>query len=247
MSTNHFETIVTISEFKPVKKLLSAGVSNAKLRKSEIRSFILYLAPASLSGKNVCPYASTECIKLCLNTAGMGVFSSVQLARINKTLYMMKDRQGFYAQLVKEIRNANKLAAKQGEKFAIRLNGTSDLDHIQLIKNVTGVDVLTEFKNIIFYDYTKGINRLKKYSGTNYDLTFSRSETNENDCMEALKMGFRVAVVFSHKKQLPDNFLGHKVINGDNSDFRPADAKNVIVGLTAKGKAKKIKSAFVVS
>lgn len=233
--------------FKSVKKLLSAGVSNAKLRKSEIRSFILYLAPATISGKNVCPYASDECINLCLNTAGMGVFSNVQKGRINKTLFMLNDRKGFYTKLLNEIRNADKLAQKKGEKFAIRLNGTSDLDHIQLIKNVCGVDVLTEFKNIIFYDYTKGISRLKKYKGTNYDLTFSRSETNEAQCIEALNLGFRVAVVFNHKKDFPDNYLGFPVINGDNSDFRPADAKSVIVGLKAKGKAKKIKSNFVVS
>jgi hypothetical protein len=229
-----------------VKKLLSAGVSNAKLRKSEIRSFILYLAPSSISGKNVCPYASDECIKLCLNTAGMGVFSNVQQGRINKTLYMLNDRQGFYTQLLKEIRNADKLAQKKGEKFAIRLNGTSDIDHIQLIKNVCGVDVLTEFKNIIFYDYTKGISRLRKYAGTNYDLTFSRSETNEEQCKEALNLGFRVAVVFSHKKPLPSSFMGRDVVNGDNSDFRPNDANNVIIGLTAKGKAKKLTSSFVV-
>lgn len=228
------------------KKLLSAGVSNAKLRKSEIRSFILYLAPSTISGKNVCPYASDECIKLCLNTAGMGVFSNVQQGRINKTLYMLNDRVGFYTQLLKEIRNADKLAQKKGEKFAIRLNGTSDLDHIQLIKNVCGVDVLTEFKNIIFYDYTKGISRLRKYKGTNYDLTFSRSETNEQQCEEALNLGYRVAVVFSHKKPLPSSFMGRDVINGDNSDFRPNDANNVIVGLTAKGKAKKLTSSFVV-
>lgn len=229
-----------------VKNLLSAGVSNAKLRKSEIRSFILYLAPSTISGKNVCPYASDECIKLCLNTAGMGVFSNVQMGRINKTLFMLNDRVGFYTQLLKEIRNADKLAEKKGEKFAIRLNGTSDIDHIQLIKNVCGVDVLTEFQNIIFYDYTKGISRLRKYKGTNYDLTFSRSETNEEQCIEALNLGYRVAVVFSHKKPLPSTFMGRDVINGDNSDFRPNDPKNVIIGLSAKGKAKKLTSSFVV-
>lgn len=160
---------------------------------------------------------------------------------------MLHDRVNFYTQLLKEIRNADKLAKRKGVKFAIRLNGTSDLDHLQLIKNVCGVDCLTTFENIVFYDYTKSISRVKKYINTKYHLTFSRSESNEMQCIEALKLGVNVAVVFSHKKPLPSVFLGHEVINGDLSDYRPNDKKTCIVGLKAKGKAKKIKSAFVVS
>jgi hypothetical protein len=237
-----------MSNYKNVSKLLGKGVTNAKLRKSELDSFILYLAPASMSGKNVCPYASAECINLCLNDSGLAsVYSSIHASRLNKTFFMIHDRVKFYSQLLKEISNANKLAKKKGVKFAIRLNGTSDLDHLQLILNVTGVNCLTTFENIVFYDYTKSIARVKKYKNTNYHLTFSRSETNEIQCAEALKLGVNVAVVFSHSKPLPENFLGHEVINGDLSDYRPNDKHNCIVGLKAKGKAKKIKSSFVVS
>lgn len=237
-----------MSTYKSVSKLLGKGVTNAKLRKSELDSFILYLAPASMSGKNVCPYASPECINLCLNDSGLAsVYASIHESRLNKTFFMLHDRVNFYTQLLKEIRNADKLAKRKGVKFAIRLNGTSDLDHLQLIKNVCGVDCLTTFENIVFYDYTKSIARVKKYINTNYHLTFSRSENNEMQCIEALKLGVNVAVVFSHKKPLPSVFLGHEVINGDLSDYRPNDKKNCIVGLKAKGKAKKIKSNFVVS
>lgn len=221
-------------------KLLSNGVTNAKTKKNELRSFIMYLAPANLSGKNTCPNASPECIQLCLNTAGMGVFSNVQLARIAKTEFLWKDRKGFYTKLLREISNANKLAKRKGEKFAIRLNGTSDIDHIQLLKNVCGVDVLTAFDNLVFYDYTKNINHIKRYLNTNYHLTFSLSEINKEKALQVLEMGVNVAVVFTHKKPLPSEFMGRKVINGDNSDFRPNDEKGGnIVGLIAKGKAKK--------
>lgn len=237
-----------MSTYKNVSKLLGKGVTNAKLRKSELDSFILYLAPATMSGKNVCPYASPECINLCLNDSGLAsVYASIHESRLNKTFFMLHDRVNFYTQLLKEIRNADKLAKRKGVKFAIRLNGTSDLDHLQLIKNVCGVDCLTTFENIVFYDYTKSIARVKKYINTNYHLTFSRSENNELQCIEALKLGVNVAVVFSHKKPLPSVFLGHEVINGDLSDYRPNDKKTCIVGLKAKGKAKKIKSTFVVS
>ena len=52
------------------------------------------------------------------------------------------------------------------------------------------------------------------------------------------------AVVF--RKELPDTFRGVKVIDGDKHDMRFLDESNVVVGLTAKGPAKKDYSGFVV-
>jgi hypothetical protein len=52
-----------------------------------------------------------------------------------------------------------------------------------------------------------------------------------------------VAVVFDN---LPETFKGFRVENGDLSDLRFMDNKNVIIGLKAKGKAKKDFSGFVV-
>jgi hypothetical protein len=100
---------------------------------------------------------------------------------------------------------------------------------------------MREFKNVQFYDYTKipGREKLPK----NYHLTFSRSEVNENDCLNELQKGRNVAVVFD---VLPTTWNGYPVICGDNDDLRFLDPKNVVVGLTAKGKAKKDDSGFVV-
>ena len=64
------------------------------------------------------------------------------------------------------------------------------------------------------------------------------------DARLASSAGMNVAVVF--KKELPDTYFGKKVINGDDTDLRFLDEKNVIVGLKAKGKAKKDTSGFVV-
>ena len=75
------------NNYKPVKNLLSKGSTNAKTIKNDLETFILYMAPSDLSGFNVCPFASKGCIDGCLNTAGMGIFSNVQLARINKTKF----------------------------------------------------------------------------------------------------------------------------------------------------------------
>jgi hypothetical protein len=74
-------------------------------------------------------------------------------------------------------------------------------------------------------------------------LTFSKADGNDMDVRIAISNGMNVAVVF---KQVPDTYLGRPVINGDETDLRFLDPKGVIVGLKAKGKAKKDTTGFVV-
>ena len=76
-------------------------------------------------------------------------------------------------------------------------------------------------------------------------MTFSRSEVNDLDAYRLLKDGGNVAVVF--KNELPQFWNGFPVINGDDTDLRYFDPKNVVIGLKAKGKAKKDISGFVVA
>jgi hypothetical protein len=56
-----------------------------------------------------------------------------------------------------------------------------------------------------------------------------------------------VAVVFGvpKSKPLPVAYLNREVFNGDDSDLRFLDPKGVVVGLYAKGKAKKDTTGFV--
>ena len=188
-------------------------------------------------GKNVCGHASNGCASACLNTAGRGAFSNVRNARIKKTDYLFDDMTSFLATLSGELRKAN------NKPSAVRLNGTSDLDFISLLKLKVGVDVFNDMPNLKFYDYTKNIKRAMKYLGTPYHLTFSRSEDNEHECLEYLRAGGNVAVVF---KQLPSTWHGYEVIDGDENDMRYTDKKGVVIGLVAKGKAKKDTSGFVI-
>ena len=54
-------------------KLFTTG--NPKLMKGTKKgylSFVLHLAPANLSGKEVCPKRTAGCTAACLNTAGRG-------------------------------------------------------------------------------------------------------------------------------------------------------------------------------
>lgn len=225
--------------------LLSKGNTNAKTIKNILETHILYLAPANqLEGFNLCPFASEGCKSSCLYTAGRGAFNNVQQARLNKTKLWAYERSFFYIKLVNEIKALSKKGVKNNSTIAIRLNGTSDIDHIELAKRYTGIDLLT-LSNVIFYDYTKNPNHIKKYLNTSYKLTFSRSEINETKVLDVLNMGGNVAIVF--KDKLPDAWNGFRVINGDETDLRYFDPINVVVGLIAKGKAKKDNSGFVVN
>lgn len=233
--------------YKPVKSLLSPGSTNIKTAKNNLETFILYMAPADqVKGLNLCPFASPGCKASCLYSAGRGKFSNVQESRINKSKFWGYNREAFYIQLANELLKIHDKAIKQDKQIAIRLNGTSDIDHLDLLRRYSGIDFLeTFYENLLFYDYTKNYNHVKKYLGTTYKITFSRSETNELDAYRILKDGGNVAIVFAD--ELPETWNGFPVINGDLTDLRYFDPVNVVVGLKAKGEAKKDLSGFVVS
>ena len=226
-------------------KLLSPGMTNAKTAKNIVKTFILYMAPAeTVAGFNLCPFSSPGCRKSCLYSAGRGKFSNVQAARIKKSEFWIFDRESFYLKLLGELNNiANNLSA--GEKIAIRLNGTTDIDHIELMKRYLGIDLLgAGYESFLFYDYTKNPNVAKKYIGSSYKITFSRSETNEAAALEVLAAGGNVAAVFV---EVPAKWKGYEVINGDATDLRYFDPMGIVVGLYAKGEAKKDTTGFVIS
>lgn len=230
------------------RKLLNID-NNAKTVKGQKKGYmtaILYLAPADLSQKlNVCPAASAGCKKACLNLAGRGRMNLVQEARIRKTLFFHYQRDVFMKTLHKEISSFIKLAAKKDLIPCIRLNGTSDIrwetiDYIDS-NDIAHESIVKAFPNIQFYDYTKMLGRKVP---SNYHLTFSRSEDNELLVQKALKKGMNVAMVFSPVP--PSKYKNRAVINGDESDLRFLDGKRKIIGLKAKGKAKKDNSGFVI-
>ena len=84
---------------------------------------------------------------------------SVQKARIDKTNLFWKNKNVFLWQLSLEIEQLKKRAASQGYKFAVRLNGTSDLPWHRM--RVDGGGSLMELHpDVQFYDYTKVLNYL---------------------------------------------------------------------------------------
>ena len=234
-------------------KLLSVG--NPKTLKGQPVGYltnILHFAPASVSGYNTCPKATEGCKAACLNTAGRGgMFKKgestnvIQEARKRKTRMFFENRMDFMLALYNDIKLGIKQAEKKGMIPAFRLNGTSDIAW-EKYDMLPGLNVFECFPNIQFYDYTKILGR--KVKGiANYHLTFSAADGNDLDVYRALAEGMNVAIVFGIKKTepMPETYNGRPVFNGDESDLRFLDPKGVVVGLYAKGKAKKDTSGFV--
>jgi hypothetical protein len=238
-------------------KLLSTGNPKVlKGMKQGYNTYILHLAPANLSGYETCAKRTAGCTAACLNTAGRGgMFKKgestnvIQQARIRKTKMFFENRAQFMTDLVKDIELGIKQSAKKDLIPVFRLNGTSDLafEKYEVIRNGKLFrNIFAAFPEVQFYDYTKILGR-KVNQIENYQLTFSAADGNDADVVKAIAQGYNIAVVFGIKKTeaMPENYLGMPVFNGDESDLRFLDPQNVIVGLYAKGKAKKDASGFV--
>lgn len=241
--------------------LLSTGnPKTLKGMQQGYNTYIMHLAPSTLSGHNTCPKATKGCINACLNTAGRGGMfkkgentNNIQKARIRKTQLFYNNRDEFMSLLVKDILLAIKQSAKANLIPVIRLNGTSDISWEKYpvkMGNVIYSNIFEAFGYIQFYDYTKVLGRKVK-NIPNYHLTFSAADGNDNDVYNAVLQGYNIAMVFNLKKTLPMpeyhrfNNQVRPVYNGDESDLRFLDPDNHIVGLYAKGKAKKDTSGFV--
>jgi len=225
-------------------KLLSTA--NPKIQKGTAKgylSFILHLAPADLSGREVCPKRTRGCTDACLNTAGRGgmfkrgeTTNVIQKARIRKTEYFFNDREAFMEDLVTDIMKAVNYARRKGLKPVFRLNGTSDLSWEKYPTRYGADNIFDQFPTLQFYDYTKVLGRKVK-DIPNYHLTFSAADGNDSDVAEALLQGMSVATVFD---KIPAG-----VYSADEDDLRFLDPRGIVLGLKAKGRAKKDTSGFV--
>jgi hypothetical protein len=234
MSTNKRKPLLTTNNVKTMKG-----------EKLGYKTYILYMSSYNDNSKgiNLCSHASIGCAKACLVGSGLGgLYTSVQQARRNKSEYFLSNRIEFLNQLVNEI---TKIVKKSENDFipTIRLNGTTDI-RWEKFKLPNGKNIFEMFPTVQFYDYTKNHLRFNQTLPSNYHLTFSRSENNNEKAMELLKRGFNVAMVFN---KTPEEYKGFKVINGDETDLRFLDEKNVVVGLKYKnltGKGANNKEAF---
>ena len=205
----------------------------------------IYLASSDASNINVCP-KSKMCRESCLVGSGYAKIDAlshnnkVLNARIIKTRLFFANRNLFMKLMIKEINRAINKAKRLGMEFSVRLNCTSDINPTVFMYE--GKNILELYPNVSFYDYTKVKNHWKvaeKYP--NYYITFSRdgSKENEEECLEWLRRGNNVAVVFGVTKtsELPKKWKGYDVLVGDDYDYRVWDKLQEgkqIVGLIYK-------------
>lgn len=235
-----------------IGSMFSVG-SDSKTVKGEKLGFntaILYLMPEL----SLCPMSKRAgCFDACLVSAGRGKFNSVKQARTNKTKLFKENPSLFFSALIFEIK---KLKKKYGNTLVIRLNGTSDIPFELYHINYKGEqydNIFNLFDDVQFYDYSKRANRLNNGiigKTKNYHLTLSYSESSASYSRMILTAAKRFnanfAVVF--KGALPSEYKGFPVINGDDTDLRFLDDNDqpYIIGLKAKGDAKKDATGFVV-
>jgi len=246
--------------------LLTPAENNQKIFKSEkfkggiYSTMILHLSPAKVSGFNLCPHSSAGCRAICLNMAGQGgcivdrrlVTNHCHITRAGRTTLLKRNKKFFFEKLKKEIGRFIIRCKLKGSQPCLRLNGTSDINWVKTKDPATNKNLMELYPEIQFYDYTKDLSQLKDLP-KNYDLTFSRSETNHLQVAKALEMGFNIAVVFDRKLGLPETYMGYPVFNADQTDLRFLDnelsgyKKPIIAGLLEKGYlAKHDRSGFVV-
>lgn len=211
-----------------------------------------------------------KCEAGCLNTAGRGRMSNVQIARINKTKRYFSNRTLFMGELVENLEAFVRYCQRKGVKPAVRLNGTSDIQWeighpVQRTHKTPNGNLLVTYGNVFeafpevqFYDYTKITKRAYRQLPANYRLVLSYSEANPAYAADVIKTasetGLNVAVVYRTKADRDamlasgDAFgsMFRQVIDGDSDDLRFLDPQGVIVGLYAKGAAKQDRSGFVV-
>ena len=203
------------------------STANPKIQKGTAKgylSFILHLAPADLSGREVCPKRTKGCTDACLNTAGRGgmfrrgeTTNVIQRARIRKTKMFFEARDAFMLALEQDINKGIRQAKRLGLKPVFRLNGTSDLSWEKY-------GIIEKFPQVQFYDYTKVLGR-KTAHLPNYHLTFSAADGNDADVARALSAGMNVTVVYD---RIPEG-----VYSADEDDLRFLDPAVGIIGLKA--------------
>ena len=256
---------VRSGEIKP-NYILSVS-SDPKTIKSLIDGIltgIMYGAPANGSGEwNDCPYASLGCTMACLNTAGHGgigldqdKLNPVQIARLKRSAFFHTRRSEFWIMLIRDIDRLVRRARKLGLIPAVRLNGTTDvkwesqpvvIDGVKIAENImqlySGISLITgdPVSDVVFYDYTKWPyhKRPTESLPINYHLTFSRSESNEDQIAENIAHGRNVTVVVDipsrdHTTPIPTTWREIPTYDADNSDFRPNDPTGRVLILRYK-------------
>tara|TARA_R100000306_G_C4373717_1_gene141046 strand:+ start:789 stop:1763 length:975 start_codon:yes stop_codon:yes gene_type:complete len=211
--------------------------SSTKLQKGallEYKTLGLYLAPATLSGINLCPFACVGCILACLGGSGHNLIEK----RSGKNLIdISRIKKAWIAMLLPEV--AEKLICHEIERerlkrdmaivsqrirwnLAVRLNCTSDLDFSHIMR---------KYPDLQFYDYTKDQWRTKR---PNYHITYSyatmspaRIEWYRNKLANGMNLAIPV-IAGDVKRVLQDIPFAFSM---DTTDLRFLDGREASFGI----------------
>ena len=212
--------------------------SSTKLEKGSDKydSYVMYLQPADkVAMQTICAFAAKAgCKEPCLIDSGQLGMTTGQNAATKRTILMLLRPDYFKKQVLAEIDKAERRAAKPGQLPALfRLNGTSDLDFSDIIKQRPAS---------MFYDYSKILSRVRKNTIANYDITFSGSMfsmQSRSALQKAAAAGHRIAMAFNTKLIASDSLtIPDNLADFDKTDLRHLDGP-VIGALTRKGSNKK--------
>ena len=213
--------------------------SSTKIEKGEkldVYTGILYLKPADqVTTKTICAAAGLMgCKKGCLISSGQLGKKAGSNAATKRTIMYALQPALFLKHLKVEILRHE---LNHGDKLAIRLNGTSDIDFSDLIASMPDVQ---------FYDYTKIYARYLNNDLANYDLTFSGSANNTKSLeitARAIRAGMRTVLAINTAEskgeyKLPDTLGLIPLVNMDDTDVRFKDDSNAVGVLKRKGSNK---------
>ena len=211
----------------------------AKGKKINLATAILYLKPAdSVSLKTICAAADLfKCKKECLESSGQLGMKTGDNAKIKRTILFLLRERDFYDNLRAEILKHQAAAERKKQKFAVRLNGTSDIDFSSFIESMPATQ---------FYDYSKVYSRVKNNTLKNYDLTFSGSAASNKTIgitARAIRAGFRTVLAMNTAEtkgeyKLPNKLGLIPLVNMDDTDARFLDELNALGVLARKGSNK---------
>jgi hypothetical protein len=239
-----------------IRRLTGAGDLNPKTAKNDVQTLGLSLLPHKFAGiGNLCPFA-VNCPNGCLANQGQGPMPSVRLPRAAKSMLWYLDRDWFTDKLSREL-TAFRRRVPVDQTAGVRLNMFSDIaweEH----------GIIDAFPGITFYDYAKNPQR-HGWLRPNYWATYSFDGLDRHlpNVDAVIAAGHNVSVVFydpapgakcgkaAHRQRLPESWRGIPVIDGGKSDWRPDDARGVIVGLrllarTYASRNESIESGFAV-
>jgi hypothetical protein len=244
-------TILTVARQPKTAKSLDAGVVTAVIHLLPATEYDAARVRLGLKplGVNLCPFAG-ECRNPCLNTAGRGgiamdsyhgsaFLNNVQKGRYRRTDLYFSDRAAFERAVLADLDKVARFAGKHGYQLGIRWNGTSDIDyeteHPALVSHADGLgfEQYDYTKRPIAYDPSRTVRRV-------YSL--DRGAARDRHALRYLRDGGTVAVVFAVKpgRDLPTEWNGYPVVDGDLTDLRSRDPRGVVVGLRAKGHARSL-------